>query len=423
MCHPLSGDNVYIHCAPSTPTDLLKALARHVEKNGLSNVRTHHLLTTGEVPWTDPKFAGKIRSNCFFVCSNLRPLVNTGKADYTPIFLQDTIKVLDDKVKPVDVSLVTVSPPDSHGYCSIGVNVDMASAACRNAKYVIGAMNKSQPKTFGDTFIHASQFHALVETDVPLPEVPSGKGTPEEAAIGKLIAENLVDDYATLQLGIGSIPDNVLKLLIGHKDIGIHTELLCTGVMSLIEAGVVTNSRKSIDVGKCVTSFAMGNRKFYDLLNDNTAFVFASAAYTNNFNVIAAQSRMTAINSAIEIDLAGQIVSDTIGKNYYSGFGGQVDFINAAAQAADGKGKAIIALPSRTHKGQTKIVPYIKEGAGVVTTRAHTHYVVTEFGIANLFGKSVRQRAYELIKIAHPDDREALDKAAFARFGVAPSRD
>uniref|UniRef100_A0AC34QQS0 Acetyl-CoA hydrolase n=1 Tax=Panagrolaimus sp. JU765 TaxID=591449 RepID=A0AC34QQS0_9BILA len=418
-----SNEHIHIHGAPSTPSDLMAALGRHILNKDLTGLKASHIILTGEIPWTDKKFYSRIRSNCLFICAGMRKLVNSGAADYTPVFLQDIIKLYDDKIIPVDVSLVTVSPPDEHGYCSLGLNVDCTSAAVRNSKRIIAAVNPNMPKTFGDSTIHISQFDAVCKSDVPVMELPKVQPSPEETAISKHIAENLVDDYATLQMGIGSIPDCVLSLLTNHKELGVHTELVSSGVIDLIEKNVLTNSRKAIDQGKIVTSFAMGTRKFYDLIDNNQLFVFASSAYTNNFHTIVAQSNMTAINSAIEIDLAGQVVSDTIGKNFYSGFGGQVDFINAASQALDGKGKAILALPSRTAKKQPKIVPFIQEGAGVVTTRAHVHYVVTEQGIANLFGKSVRQRAYELIKIAHPDDREKLEKAAFARFKCMPTRD
>jgi len=418
-----SNDHIYVHSAPSTPTDLVKALCRHIDAKDLNGIKASHIILSGEIPWTDPKYASRIRSNCLFICGTMRKSVNAGLADYTPIFLQDIIKVYDDKVIPLDVSLVTVSPPDEHGYCSLGMNIDCTSAAVRNSKKIIAAINPTQPKTFGDSLIHISQFDAICKSDVPITELPKSTPTPEEESISKFIAENLIDDYATLQMGIGSIPDTVLALLKNHKELGVHSEMISSGVVDLINKNVITNSRKSIDQGKILTSFAFGNREFYDLCDNNPLFVFASSAYTNNYDTIVAQSRMTAINSAIEIDLTGQVVSDTIGKSFYSGFGGQVDFITAAAQSTDGKGKAILALPSRTAKGESKIVPYIKEGAGVVSTRAHVHYVVTEFGIADLFGKPLRTRAYELIQIAHPDDREKLEKAAFERIKAVPSRD
>ncbi|KAI1711411.1 4-hydroxybutyrate coenzyme A transferase [Ditylenchus destructor] len=419
-----SGDHVYLHQAPSTPTDLIHALANRVDRENLSGIRLSHGLVHGHVPWAEEKLCDKMRSNSMFICSNIRSLVNKGKADYLPVFLSESGRLYDDKALKVDVAFLNVSPPDEHGYCSLGVNVDMSSGAARNADKIIATINKSQPRTFGDTMIHISQFEAIVEGDVtPIFEVQEATVTEENKAIGKLIAENLVTNGATIQLGVGAIPNMVAEYLKNHKDLGVHTELLGSYITELVECNAVTNSKKTLNRGKIVTCLAMGNRKFYDFLDNNPLVLFGSAGYTNNVQNIAKNSRMTCINSAIEVDLTGQVCSDSIGKTFYSGFGGQVDFIYGASIAYDGLGKSVIALPSTTSKGESRIVPYIKLGGGIVTTRAHVHYIVTENGIAQLWGKNTRQRAYELISIAHPSKRENLEKEAFERLGCMPARE
>lgn len=418
-----SGEHIYLHHAASWPVDLVNAFSKHVIKNDLRGIRVSHALTFGNVPWLHEDFHDRIRSTCIFICDNVRPLVNKGKADYLPIFLSESARLYDEKAIPVDTAFLNVSPPDQHGYCSLGVNIDMSSAGARNAKRIIASINQSQPRTFGDSEIHISQIDALIDTRIPIFELPNAETSPEERQIAKWIAENLVEDGATLQMGIGSIPNNVLDQLKGHRNLGIHTEMISDGITELLERNVINNSKKSMFPGKVVSSFAMGSREFYKLLDNNPLFIFASAGFTNALSTIVQQSRMTAINSAIEVDLTGQVVSDTIGKKFYSGFGGQVDFIYGASAAIDGLGKSIIAMPSRTTKGESKIVPHIKEGAGVVTTKGHCRYMVTEHGIANLWGKTIRQRAYQLINIAHPNDREWLEEEAFKRFGFIPLRD
>uniref|UniRef100_A0A914E0P5 Acetyl-CoA hydrolase n=1 Tax=Acrobeloides nanus TaxID=290746 RepID=A0A914E0P5_9BILA len=420
-----SGDHIYVMSAPSTPTDLLKALCNRVEAENLSKLKMSHIILSGEIPWLEEKFYDKVRSNCLFISANLREIVNKGKADYTPVLLSQTIRLYDEKIIPVDVALLTVSPPDQQGYCSLGVSVEMSSAAARNSNIIIAAVNPTMPRTFGDSAIHVSQIDAIVNVETPIFAIPENgpPPSPEEEKIGKLIAENLVEDGATLQMGIGSIPDSVLRQLKNHKDLGVHSEMISDGVMDLLEKNVITNNKKTVLPGKVVTSFSVASRKFYDLVDNNPLFVFASSAFTNSFEAIISNSKMTAINAAIEIDLSGQICADTIGDYFYSGFGGQLDFIHASNCTLDGKGKPIIALPSRTTKGESRIVPYLKQGAGVVTTRAQARYIVTENGIADIWGKTIRQRAYELIRIAHPNDREKLEKAAFQRFKCMPSKD
>lgn len=421
-----SGENIYLHHAVSMPIDLCKALGRHVLRDGLTDIKVTHALTCGELPWLKEEFHGKIRSRTIFICNNMRPLVNKGLADYIPLFLSNSARLFDEKAIPVDTALLNLSPPDKHGFCSLGVNVDLSSPAARNAKKIIATLNPSQPKTFGDSEIHISHIDYLVEysnNTTPIFELPAIESNDQERLIGKWIAENLIDNGATLQMGIGSIPNNVLDQLKQHKNLGIHTEMISDGIIDLLKLGVINNSQKTMYPGRIVTCFAMGSKKFYEILDGNPLFLFGSAGFTNSISTIIQQSQMTAINSAIEVDLTGQVVSDTIGKRFYSGFGGQVDFIFGASAALDGLGKAIIALPSRTNKGEAKIVPHVKEGAGVVTTKGHCNYVVTEYGIANLWGKTVRQRAYELIQIAHPKDREMLEKEAFKRFGFIPTKE
>lgn len=352
------------------------------------------------------------------------------------MFLSQTGRLYDDKRIKVDVAFMNLSPPDSHGYCSLGVSIDskycleflnsifiVSSAAMRNSKIIVASINKSQPRTFGDSQIHLSHIDYLIpETPSPIFAIEPAPIKDVEKKIGKFIAENLVPDEATLQLGIGSIPDAVLNSLSEHKNLGVHTEMISDGIIDLIQRGNVTNSKKSNYPGKSVLAFAIGSRKFYDMMDNNPNFLFGSVGFTNHVPVIMSQHRMTSINSCIEIDLCGQVCSDSIGSKFYSGFGGQTDFVYGSAAANDGQGKSILAMPSRTDKSEPKIVPFLKKGAGVVSTMAHVRYIVTEYGIASLWGKPFLERAAELIEIAHPDDREYLEKEAFKRFGKMPRK-
>ncbi|KAI6189724.1 Acetyl-CoA deacylase [Aphelenchoides bicaudatus] len=415
-----SGDYVYLHHCASTPVDLLNALARRAKKENLRNIHTTHALLLGDVPFAkDESIYEHIRPLCYFVSPSTRKAVNDGRADYITIFLNETGRLYDTKHLPVDVAFMNLSPPDEHGFCTLGVSVDskilnMSSAAVRNAKTIVATFNKSQPRTFGDSQIHISHIDFVVpEADSPIVAINPPKIKEVEAKIGKLIGENLVPNEATLQLGIGSLPDAVLNSLVDHKNLGVHTEMISDGIVDLILKGNVTNSKKTVYPGKAVLAFAMGSRKFYDLMDNNTCFLFGSVGFTNAVPVIMAQHRMTSINSAIEIDLCGQICADTIGSKFFSGFGGQTDFVYGSAAALDGQGKSIIGLPSQTEKGEPKIVPFLKEGAGVVSTRAHARYIVTEYGIASLWGKPMLQRAAELISIAHPDGREFSGEGRF----------
>ncbi|CAD5224711.1 unnamed protein product [Bursaphelenchus okinawaensis] len=420
-----SGDWIYLHHAASTPIDLLNALAKHAKRNNIKNITTTSALIMGNNPFAnDPEIYDYIRPKVIFTSPSVRKAVNQGKADYIPIFLNESGRIYDTKRVPVDVAFLNLSPPDENGFCSLGVNCDMSSPAARNAKIIIATINKTQPQTFGDSKIHISHVDYLVpEAETPISCVPKAAIKSAEEEIGRLIAENLVEDEATLQLGIGSIPDAVLSKLTTHKNLGVHTEMVSDGIVDLWRKGVVNNSKKTRDVGKGVMAFAMGTKEFYDFIDGNEDILFGSVGYTNDVDVIATSHKMTGINSAIEVDLAGQVVSDTIGKSIYSGFGGQVDFVYGSANCKDGKGKSIIAITARTEKGVSKIVPYIKKGAGVVSTRAHLRYLVTEYGIADIWGRSNLHRAYELIRVSHPEDRERLEKEAFERFGAMPRRD
>ncbi|KHN85920.1 4-hydroxybutyrate coenzyme A transferase [Toxocara canis] len=519
-----SGSNIFVHTCAGTPTELLKEMCAQVDSGKLSDLHLSHILLVGDIPWNNEKFHGKIRSNCLFIDGGTRNLVKEGKirsnclfidggtrnlvkeghADYTPIFLSDSATLYSSFALPVDVALITVSPIDEHGYCTLGVSADCSVSAVRAAQKIIAMVNESMPRTFGDTIIHCSHIDTLVNARQPIhsKNVSELTTTETEQKIGRLIAENLVDDGATLQIGneiekevrgrilagsderkashqnrrprehpgldhlyydrgkvskvvtstqdntidkileatlllfavghglefipqrgIGAIPDSVLSAMRHHRELGVHTEMFSDGVIDLIEKNVITNSRKTVDVGKVVATFAFGTSKFYRFIDNNPLFVFKSCGYTNDPQLIKRHHKMTAINSAIEVDLTGQIVSDSIGASFYSGFGGQTDFVYGSAVAEDGQGKSIIALASTTAKGQSKIVPFIKEGAGVVATRGHSRYIVTEYGIANTWGKSVRRRAYELIQIAHPNHRERLEKAAFERLKCMPSKD
>ncbi|KAL6735453.1 hypothetical protein Aduo_005895 [Ancylostoma duodenale] len=412
-----SGDNIFVHGIAATPTPLLKGLCEHAKANNLKGIKLHHLHLEGETPWTEPDMRERIRSNSLFTGANLRKAVNEGIADFNSCFLQEVPMLFRRGAIKLNAAIIHVSPPDQNGYCSLGTSVDTARAAVTNADHIIAMANKHMPRTFGDSVIHSSHIDVLVEDHTfKLHERHIGKDSEEETKIGQIIAEHLVDNGATLQMGIGAVPDAALAALKNHKDLGIHTEMFSDGVLDLIKCNAITNSKKVIHPGKLVVAFVYGSTKLYNYLHDNPLIEFGDVQWVNDPAIIRQNPKVTAINSAVEIDLTGQVVADSVGKRFLSGFGGQVDFIRGAAIGDDGLGKPIIALPSISKKGQSKIVPYINEGAGVVTSRSHVHYVVTEFGIAQLWGKNMRQRAYELIKIAHPSQHELLEKAAFERM-------
>ncbi|WP_162053104.1 acetyl-CoA hydrolase/transferase family protein [Pontibacter pamirensis] len=407
-----SGDRVFLHGSAATPSYLIKKLAERAGE--LRDVELVSITTFGDMPVADPKFSDSFYINSLFVSANVREAVNSGRGDYVPIFLSEIPNLFRSGIMPLDVAIVHVSPPDRHGFCSLGVSVDIAREAVLSSKHVIAQVNPQMPRTHGDALIHTRRFDALVEVNDPLPEVDySQKISSAEEKIGKYIAE-MVDDGATLQMGIGGIPDAVLGYLTNHQRLGIHTEMFSNGILPLVEKGVITNEHKKKHPGRIATGFIVGNRQLYDFVDDNPLITMLRTDYVNDVTVIRTNPKMTAINSAIEIDLTGQVVSDSIGTYQYSGIGGQMDFMRGAALSKGGK--PIIALPSVTNKGISRITPFINQGAGVVTTRAHVHYVVTEYGVAYLYGKNLRQRAKALIGIAHPDHRERLEEEALKRF-------
>jgi len=408
------GNRVYIHGSAQTPLCLIKELAKQAKR--LKNIELVFISVYGDIEVTKPEYAEYFHVNSLFVSASIRDVVNEGRADYVPVFLSEIPELFKRKILGIDVALVQVSPPDGHGYCSLGVSVDIARSAVNTAAHVIAVVNPNVPRTHGDGLIHSSRFDSIVQCDDPLYETRySDKVGESELKIGEHIA-GLIEDRSCLQMGIGSIPDAVLRKLTNHKDLGMHTEMCSDGIIDLVEKDIINNKYKQIHPNKSVTAFALGTKKLYDYVDDNPAFQFLDIDYVNDPHVIRRNNNMVAINSAIEIDITGQVCADSIGTYQYSGVGGQMDFMRGAALSEGGK--PIIALPSRTVKGIPRIVPFLKPGADVTTTRAHMHYVVTEYGIAYLFGKNLRQRAKALINIAHPDDREYLEKACLERFKV-----
>lgn len=413
-----SGSRVFVQGSAQTPLYLLRELAK--EANRLQNVELVFITVMGDIEVDKPQYDGIFNINCMFVSGSVRKAVNEGRADFIPVFLSDIPDLFKKGHLPIDVALVQVSPPDAHGYCSLGVSVDIARSAVNTAKYIIAQVNPAVPRTHGDSLIHTSRITAMVYAQEALPEVDYGANVgPEELQIGNIIA-GMIDDGSTLQMGIGIIPDAVLKALTNHKNLGVHTEMCSDGIINLVEKDVINNTKKAIHPHKTVTGFATGTKKLYDYVNDNPAFVFLDIDYVNDPHVIKRNPKVIAINSAIQVDLTGQVCADSIGTLQYSGIGGQMDFMRGAALSEGGK--PIIALTARTAKGIPRITPFLNTGAGVVTTRGHIHYVVTEYGIAFLYGKNLRQRAKALIDIAHPLDREMLERASFERFKHFPAQ-
>lgn len=408
-----SGDRVYLHGSAATPLTLINALGEKSE--GLRNVELIAVSTLGPLEIAKPEYKDRFYFNSLFVSENIRSCVNSDNGEYIPIFLSEISRLFEKGILPIDVAFIHVSPPDKHGYCSLGTSVDVAKSAIKHARTIIAQVNPRMPRTHGDGFVHVSRIHAFVESNDPLPQVNYGARISEtDMTIGQKVAE-LIEDRSTLQMGIGAIPDAVLQSL-GHcKDLGIHTEMFSDGVIDLVKKGVVTNAYKKKHRGKVVTAFAIGTDKLYHFIDDNPGFAFLEADYVNDTRVIRTNPKVVAINSAIEIDLTGQVCADSIGTYQYSGVGGQMDFIRGASLSESGK--PIITLASATKKGESKIVPFLKQGAGVVSTRAHVHYVVTEYGIANLYGKNLHQRALALMNIAHPNNREMLEREIMKRFG------
>ena len=409
-----SGDHIHLSSVASVPRILVEALCKRGESGELKDVRIHHLHTEGDAPYADPRFEGVFFHQAFFVGSNVRKSVQAGYSDYIPVFLNETQKLYRCGALRCDVAMVQVCPPDKHGFVSLGTSVDATLAAIECARTVIAVVNPHVPRAWGDAMIPMDMIDIFVEGNDPLGPAHFGEPNEIETAIGKHCAA-LIDDGACLQMGIGTIPNAVLAQLGNHKNLGVHTEMFADGVLDLVEKGVINCSNKVTDRGKLVSTFLMGSQKCYDFLDDNPMVAMMDVRYTNDPYVISRNPKMTAINSALQIDLTGQVCADSIGLKFYSGVGGQVDFIYGASMAP--QGKAIIAMPSVTNKGGSKISPVITEGGGVVTTRPHVHYVVTEYGAVDLYGKSLQERAKLLISIAHPDHREELDRAAFERFG------
>ena len=407
-----SGNRIFSHGSACTPNLLIDELAR--QSSRLKGVEFVSITQQGNVEVAKPQYKDSFYINSLFVSTPVRDAVNSDRGDFVPVFLSEIPTLFKKGLLPIDVAMITVSPPDQHGYCTLGTSVDVARSAVDTAKIIIAQVNPRMPRTHGDGMIHYSKIHKMVWHEEELLTVDYGaKVGEEELLIGKNVAE-LIDDRSTLQMGIGTIPDAVLKCLHNHKDLGVHTEMISDGIVDLVVNDVINNKYKGTHSNRTITSFAFGTRKLYDYIDDNPSFAFMDVEHVNYPINIMKNKNMVAINSAIEIDLTGQVCADSIGTFQFSGIGGQMDFMRGAALSEGGK--PIIAISSRTKKGVPRIVPFLKPGAGVVTTRGHIHYVVTEFGTAYLYGKSLRQRAKALIDISHPDDREMLEKATFERF-------
>lgn len=408
-----SGNRIFMTGNVSVPQKLLASLVEYVP--GLKNVELCQALTVGPADYVKPELGGHLRINSMFISANIRKAIQEGRADFTPVLLSEFPLLFKNKILPVDVALIQVSPPDEHGFCSLGTEVGPTKTPAESAKIIIAEVNEQMPRTLGDSFVHVSRLTHIVPVNYPIPEMPmsSEETDPITERLAGYVAD-LIPDGATMQLGIGAIPDAVLKYLFHKKDLGVHSEMISDGVVDLFEAGVLTNARKTLHTGKIIVGFILGSQRLYKWVNNNPLCEFHRTEYVNDPFVIAQNERMVAINSAIEIDLTGQACADSIGPKFFSGVGGQLDFIYGASRAKDGV--PIIAMSSTEVMKDgsiiSKIVPTLKPGAGVVTSRNHIHYVVTEYGVADLYGKSVRQRVKELIRVAHPDFRSDLEKQA-----------
>jgi acetyl-CoA hydrolase len=401
-----SGNRVYVGGGAGVPQTLITALTNRAD--ALRNVELTHILTFSDAPYAEPEYQESFRVNNLFIGANMRKAVQAGRADFTPVFLGEIPDLFRKGILPLDVAMITVSPPDEHGFCSFGVEVGCTKPAAESAKLLIAEINPNMPRTHGDSFIHVSRLHKIVPVSTPIPEAPQGGSSPDHLQIGEIIA-GMIPNGATLQMGIGSIPDAVLQCLHNHRDLGIHTELFSDGVIDLVEAGVITCSKKRFHAGKMVAGFLFGTQRLYDFVNNNPLVEMHPTDYVNDPYNIAKNYQMVAINSALQVDLTGQVCADSIGPRFYSGVGGQIDFIRGAARSEGGL--PIVACLSTAKGGElSRIVPTLYKGAGVVTTRNDVHYVVTEFGAVNLHGKTVRQRAQALISIAHPDFRDELER-------------
>lgn len=409
-----SGDHVHLSSVASSPRVLIEAMCEWAKSQGLKDIRVHHLHTEGPAPYSNPEYDGIFFHQGFFIGANVRPNVQSGYADYIPVFLSETQKLYRCGAVPCDVAMIQVSTPDENGMVSLGTSVDATLAAIECAKTVIAVINPNVPYAYGQALIPLEDIDVFVEDNTPLVEAHFPEPSEIDMKIGANVAA-LIEDGACLQLGIGSLPNAVLRQLGGHRHLGIHTEMFADGVLDLVAKGVIDGSAKVTDPGKIVATFLMGSKEVYDFIDHNDSVRMMDVGYTNDPFLMAQNPKMTAINSAVEIDITGQVCGDSIGTKHYSGVGGQCDFVYGASRSEGGK--AIIAMPSRTVKGVSKIVPVVKPGAGIITTRAHVHWVATEYGAVDLYGRSFQERAKLLTSIAHPDDREALEKAAFDRFG------
>ncbi|MEY2629685.1 MAG: hypothetical protein RLZZ469_580 [Bacteroidota bacterium] len=403
-----SNDRVYVQAAAATPTVLTKALAERAAE--LRNVEVCHLHTEGNAPYANPDLADSFHVNSFFIGANVRHTLKAGNGSYTPVFLSELPHLFRKKVLLIDVAFIHVSPPDRHGYCSLGVSVEATVAAIENAKIVIAQVNPQMPRTFGDGILHESEIDYLVAVDEPIFGHEPTPFSKEEEKIGEYVA-SLIEDRSTLQMGIGSIPNAALSKLTNHKDLGLHTEMFSDGVIDLIESDVINCNYKGTLRGRVLATFLIGSKRLYDFVSDNPFIEMKESSMVNDTARIRKNPKMVAINSAIEVDVTGQVCADSIGANMYSGVGGQMDFIRGASLSEGGK--AIIALPSITKKGESRIVPYLKQGAGVVSTRSHVQYIITENGIANLYGKTLKQRIDEMVKIAHPTHQENIERSYY----------
>jgi acyl-CoA hydrolase len=400
-----SNSRIYIQAAAATPSLLTKAVSeRHAE---LTNIEFAHLHTEGIAHYANPEYANAFHVNSFFIGKNVRHTIAAGNGSYTPVFLSELPNLFRKKILKLDYTFIHVSPPDKHGYCSLGVSVEATLAAIQNSKIVIAQVNPNMPRTFGDSIIPLSKIDYLVDVNVPLYEHIIEKPTEIENKIGQYIA-SLIDDRSCLQMGIGSIPNAALANLNHHKDLGLHTEMFSDGVIDLIENGIINCKYKGVVKGRALATFLIGTKKLYDFVDNNPFIEMRESSFVNDTSIIRRNPKMVAINSAIEVDVTGQVCADSIGAKMYSGVGGQMDFIRGASLSEGGK--AIIALPSTTKNGESRIVPFLKKGAGVVTTRSHAHYIITENGIADLYGKTLKQRIQSIINIAHPNHQETIDK-------------
>ncbi len=409
-----TGDRIHLSSVAVTPHILIKAMVERGRNKEFFDVKVQHIHIEDKVDFADPEFEGVFVSEQFFVGGNLRKQTQAGYADYIPVFLSETQKLMREGYLKVNVAMIMCSPPDKHGFMSLGTSVDATKAAMECADVVIAAVNPNVPRAWGDAIFHMSEVDYFVEDDSPLYTHDMGELTEMDTAIGRNVAE-LIEDGACLQMGIGGIPNAVLAQLGNHKDLGVHTEMFADGILPLVEAGVVNGKRKQIDQGKMVASFLMGSQKLYDFIDDNPMVAMMDVRHTNSVNIIRQNDKLTAINSALAIDITGQVCADSIGIKHYSGVGGQIDFIRGAGYSKGGV--PIIAMPSVTAKGLSKIAPTLIEGSGVVTTRSNMHWFVTENGAVNLYGRTLQDRAKLIISVAHPDHQEMLDKAAFERFG------